>query len=580
MQNRSVPCPRRHSRWSKIVSAALAATVAGITASSALGQDAQAPNPTPSSPPAAPAAPAPAPAAPTPAPTTPTPAPIDSSFPDASTQVVDAAPARDFTLPIDPRRYLADPPPAPREFRAAWVATVVNIDWPTKPGLSTYEQQREILDILDRAKALRLNALVVQIRTTADALYQSKLEPWSQYITGTQGQAPFPYYDPLAFWIEHAHKRGIEIHAWFNPYRAKHATSKVELSSTHLRKRRPDLVKEYGDWLWLDPGEPDAAKHSLAVFMDVVERYDVDGIHIDDYFYPYPIKDAAGNEVDFPDGPSWERYQKSGGKLSRNDWRRDNINRLVREIYQGTKKRKPHVKFGISPFGIGRAGLVPGITGFDQYEKLYADAALWLREGWCDYFTPQLYWPIAQKAQSFPVLLDYWRSENPRNRYVWPGLYTSRILEEGARKLPAGEFVDQIQITRTRDETPGHVHFSMKALQKDADLQAALEKTYPHDALIPAMTWLDPKAPGAPKASIRLVDGRAELQLAPGSREPVRTWALWTRAPEGEQMLWSFQAFPGTETLMPIPADVTELQISAVDRNGNESRPVRLKVQR
>ena len=246
------------------------------------------------------------------------------------------------------------PPPANREFRAAWVATVGNIDWPTKKGLTADEQKKEVIAILDKSVDLKLNAIVLQVRTSADALYKSSIEPWSEFLTGKQGKDPG--YDPLEFWVEEAHKRGLELHAWFNPYRAMYGGGKVEeRSKDHIWNTNRDIVKEYGGMLWMDPGEPEAEKITVDVFTDVVKRYDVDGIHIDDYFYPYPVSDKeTKKEIDFPDDASWQKYQSSGGKLERADWRRDNINRTIRDVYIKTHKIKPWVKFGISPFGIPR----------------------------------------------------------------------------------------------------------------------------------------------------------------------------------------------------------------------------------
>jgi uncharacterized lipoprotein YddW (UPF0748 family) len=492
-----------------------------------------------------------------------------SAVPDLSPEIAVPQPVE----PLDPHFPISeDPPAAPREFRAAWVATVTNIDWPSKPGLSTWQQQAEIIAILNRAVELGLNALIVQVRTTADALYPSQSEPWSQYLSGAQGEPPFPYYDPLKLWIEEGHKRGLEIHAWFNPYRARFANSKATLSSMHLGRARPQLVKEYGPYLWLDPGDPEAAEHSLRVFMDVVERYDIDGIHIDDYFYPYPVKNPNGEgELDFPDEDSWKRYQESGGKRGRADWRRQNVNTLVEAIYTGVKKRKKHVKFGISPFGLGRPGSAPGIKGFDQFEKLYADAALWLQKGWCDYFTPQLYWPVEQKGQEFPVLLDYWISENKEKRHLWPGLFTSRVID-GRRKWAPKTVLDQIEVTRARAEkASGHVHFSMKALMQPADgLTDTLGKrTYTRKALVPPSPWLDDRAPRLPQASISERDGRKAVKLQ-GHDDDVFLWGVWTLDANG----WLFDVVPGTERSIPIREGVTKLVLTSVDRAGNESRRV------
>ncbi|MDB5296409.1 MAG: hypothetical protein JWO31_2392, partial [Phycisphaerales bacterium] len=396
-----------------------------------------------------------------------------------------------------------DPPPVMREFRAAWVATVGNIDWPSKPGLSTEQQQAEIVRILNRCADTNLNAVVLQVRTVADALYDSKIEPWSQFLTGTQGKAPDPYYDPLAVWVAEAHKRGIELHAWFNPYRTRYAGSKAPAAATHISKVRPDLVRDYGKVSWMDPGEPEAADQSFRVFMDVVERYDVDGIHIDDYFYPYPEKGPgrSAGEMPFPDDASYAKYTNGGGKLARNDWRRDNVSRLIERIYKGTKARKPHVLFGISPFGIPRPGL-PGIeyvAGFDQYAKLYADTVLWLKNGWCDYFVPQLYWATGAPQQPYLGLLQWWTTHNPKGRFIYGGLYTSRLNNTEKSWTPE-EITGQVMQTRVTPGAHGEVHFSMIALDQNRKKVADVlrDGLYAQPALPPAATWLDATPPAPP----------------------------------------------------------------------------------
>jgi len=399
-------------------------------------------------------------------------------------------------LPIPPAEPPAPPakPPA-REFRAAWVATVANIDWPSRKALSSAEQIAEIHALLDRAAALGLNTIILQVRTGADALYPSALEPWSEYLSGTQGQAPEPFYDPLATWVSEAHARGLELHAWFNPYRARQSQARSAAAAGHLSQTRPDWVKRYGDQLWIDPGEPAAAAHTLAVVRDVLQRYDVDGIHIDDYFYPYPVQDGNKQELDFPDEPSWQRHGQASG-LSRADWRRDNVDRLVQQLYQLVREAgKPWVKLGISPFGLPRPDLRPaGIAGFSQYDKLYADVERWLREGWLDYLAPQLYWPRAQTAQAFEVLLDYWHGQNPLGRHIYPGLFTSRITDK-ADSWPVDEILGQIALTRARAPGSGHAHFSMVALAQNRRglADALLAGPYAEPALPPAMPWLAPR---------------------------------------------------------------------------------------
>ncbi len=237
-------------------------------------------------------------------------------------------------------------PPSPlREFRGAWITTVGNIDWPSKPGLTVAEQKAELISLLDRAVQLKLNAVIYQVRPASDAMYASSLEPWSEYVTGTQGRAPTPFYDPLAFAIEEAHQRGLELHAWFNPFRARHFAAKSPVALNHISKTHPEFIRTYSNQLWIDPGEPAARAYVSNVVMDVVKRYDVDGVQFDDYFYPYPEKDAAGREMNFPDDASWRKYGLPK-KLDRVIWRRDNINEFVRTIYESIKAAKPRVKFG------------------------------------------------------------------------------------------------------------------------------------------------------------------------------------------------------------------------------------------
>ena len=413
----------------------------------------------------------------------------------------------------------------PSEFRAMWIATVGNIDWPSKRGLSADQQRAEMRTIIVNARRLKLNALVLQVRPSADAIYPSKLEPWTEYLSGAQGVATAANYDPLAEWISLAHGEGMELHAWFNPYRARHNTAISAPAANHISKAFPHTVKTYGTMQWMDPGEPDAVRHTLAVITDVVRRYDIDGVHLDDYFYPYPIPvppepnvGAASAvisvlpttaakaapiasptqptdirpDLDFPDDPSWQRYKNSGGKLTRADWRRDNINQLVRTLYRDVHAVKPWVKVGISPFGLPKPGQRPeGIAGFSQYDKLYADVELWFEQGWLDYLVPQLYWPIAQEAQAFPVLLRYWASINRRSRHLWPGLFTSRIDESDKSWLP-DEILRQIVLVRDQSGASGHVHFSAAAIVQNrrgiADRLAA--SLYAKEARIPDTAWL------------------------------------------------------------------------------------------
>ncbi len=392
------------------------------------------------------------------------------------------APPGDAPAAPAPAASAVTAPPAvpPREWRAAWVATVANIDWPSKKGLSAEAQQAEIRALCDTAQRIGLNALILQVRPGADALYESSLEPWSEYLTGTPGQ--HPGYDPLAVWLAEARLRGLELHAWLNPYRARHSTAKSAPAATHLSRTQPDWVKRYGDQLWIDPGEPAAAEHTLAVVRDLLSRYAVDGIHIDDYFYPYPVPDAAKNDVDFPDDPSWQKYLATGGSLARADWRRYNVNRLVQRLYAVAHETRPGTRVGISPFGLPRPDLRPaGITGFSQYDKLYADVELWLREGWLDYLAPQLYWPRAQAAQAFDVLLQSWQALNPLDRPIHPGLFTSRI-DATPQSWQPDEILGQIDSIRRLAPGSGHIHFSLVALAQNRKGIADALRTGPYAA--------------------------------------------------------------------------------------------------
>ena len=517
------------------------------------------------------------------------PPPAGSSAPagPAVKPVPTTPPAPSAAVPVvNPASPL--PPLSPREFRAAWVSTVANIDWPSKSNLNAAQQQAEAIAILDRAKAMNLNAIVLQVRPSADAIYPSSIEPWSEYLTGVQGTPPRPMYDPLAFWVAQAHARGLQLHAWFNPYRAKQTGSRSVAASNHISRTNPAAVKSYGKTLWMDPGEPAAVKQTLDVVLDVVRRYDIDGVHIDDYFYPYPIEPtgAAGeavaldgssgkSEVDFPDGPSWQRYQAGGGKLDRSSWRRQNVNQLIEQLYTGIHREKSWVLFGISPFGLGKPALRPkGIAGFSQYDKLYADAELWLQSGWLDYLSPQLYWAIEQKPQAYDVLLDYWIAENTQRRHIWPGLFTSRI---GAptKDYPPGEIVQQIGVTRSRPGAGGHVHFSMAALMDNRKGITDQLKTshYAGPALVPATPWLGNTAPGAPQVRAKREHNGVSLKLAPGTGNT--QYAIWTHY--GTH--WRFAVVPATTDNLLLADDPqlgapSSVFVNAVNRLGIESAPV------
>ncbi|MBH9576557.1 glycoside hydrolase family 10 protein [Inhella proteolytica] len=423
-------------------------------------------------------------------------------------------------------------PAIPREFRAAWVATVANIDWPSRPGLPTAAQQEEARRAVQQAARLGLNALILQVRTAADALYPSALEPWAEWLSGTQGQAPEPAWDPLAFWLREAHAAGLELHAWLNPYRAQPSAAKGPRSATHVSQARPEWVRRYGDQLWLDPAEEGAAAQTLAVARDLLARYPLDGLHIDDYFYPYPVKDAAGQWVDFPDEAAWARYQASGGLMRRADWRRAQVDALVQRLHASVHELRPTARFGISPFGLMKPALRPaGIQGFSQFDQLYADVERWLSEGWLDYLVPQLYWPRAQTAQAFEPLLRSWQQLNPKGRHLWPGLFTSKVTEKDD-SWPVEEIEAQIALTR-QAQAGGHVHFSWVALGQNRRGMSERLRTqaYAQAALPPATPWLADAVPGPLQLErVRPVGGAPQWQLRGPDEAPLRRWLWWREA--------------------------------------------------
>lgn len=351
-------------------------------------------------------------------------------------------------------------PPLPQgEFRGVWVASVRNIDWPSKPGLPTEEQKRELVAILDRMADLGLNGVILQVRPSGDALYPSTLEPWSEYLTGEMGKAPEPFYDPLAFAIDEAHRRGLELHAWLNPYRARRHTETSPAAATHMTIANPELVRNYGSFLWMDPGEPAVRQRTVDVVRDIVRRYDVDGIHFDDYFYPYPE-----NNAEFPDEETWRRH---GEGLTRDAWRRKNVDDLIEDVAAAIRSEKTGVRFGISPFGIWRPGYPRSVRGLDSYDQIYADSRKWLRLGWIDYFAPQLYWASSAPQQKFADLLRWWSRQNVRGKNMWPGLAAHRVANGSAKAFNADEIVDQIQRIRATGQANGWILFNAKVIMQN-----------------------------------------------------------------------------------------------------------------
>lgn len=456
-------------------------------------------------------------------------------------------------------------PEVNREFRAAWIASVANINWPSKRGLTTEQQKAEAIQILDRLKDNNFNAVILQVRPSADALYDSPFEPWSVFLSGINGEEPKPYYDPLKFWIDEAHKRGLELHAWLNPYRAHHTNGGRIVSSSMVNQMPNQIVKLSNGMYWFDPGLKETQDHVAGVVRDIVKRYDVDGIHFDDYFYPYA---SYNNGKDFPDSKSWNAYVNSGGKLSRADWRRENVNNFIQRVYIEIKNEKNWVKFGISPFGIWKSGYPSGVSGLSQYDELYADAKLWLNKGWVDYFTPQLYWPISAPKQSFPSLLSWWQSENTFKRHLWPGLNTVEIK---VTDRPT-EIINQIEVNRQLiPEDAGVVHWSYAGLNSSM-LNSLKNGPYRETALIPTSSWLTPILTTKPNLKITTEKEAVKAEWSVKKEDDAKHWILYYRYDDswGTEILNADINF----RILPKVKDnkiLNLIAVKAVDRTGNES---------
>ncbi len=432
-----------------------------------------------------------------------------------------------------------------REFRGVWIASVANIDWPSRPDLSTEAQRNEFRDILNQHQRNGINAVIVQVRPSADALYRSAMEPWSEWLTGKNGQSPDPEYDPLTFMVEEAHERGMEFHAWLNPYRAIFDANKFYQDTTHLPLdtlqnlirelaqsdtsnttgrlsekdhadllqllgldtslliyKHPDWFLQYGNRLYFDPGIPEVQAHIAKVVKDIVARYDIDAIHMDDYFYPYKI---AG--VEFPDSLSFREYGYSFSMDLKGNWRRENVNTIVRLLNETIKSEKPYVKFGISPFGVWRnASVDPSGSdtkaGQTNYDDLYADVLKWQKEKWIDYVIPQIYWYRGFDLADYETLVRWWNDNHHGVQvYIGQGLY--RV--DGNSKTEAWrnpeEIPEQIEINRSLPNIRGSCFFSSKSMIRNplGVTDILRERYYAYPALIPKMQWLPASISAKPK---------------------------------------------------------------------------------
>ncbi|UWX61534.1 family 10 glycosylhydrolase [Chryseobacterium oranimense] len=458
-------------------------------------------------------------------------------------------------------------PEVKREFRGAWIASVANINWPSRNNLTVDQQKAEAISMLDMLKDNNFNAAIFQIRPSADALYTSNIEPWSYFLTGQTGTAPYPNYDPLQFWIEEAHKRGLELHVWLNPYRAHHTNGGAVNSLSMVNKLSDIVVRLKNGMYWFDPANPKTQGHVSNVVKDIVKRYDIDAIHFDDYFYPYATYNRG---ADFPDNATWNEYLRNGGTLSRADWRRDNVNKFVERIYKEIHAEKDYVKFGISPFGIWKPGYPAGIVGSSQYDELYADAKLWLNKGWVDYFSPQLYWPIDAQGQGFEALLNWWKSENTMNRHLWPGLNTVEIK---VSDRPT-EIKNQIQISRqVLKNDAGEIHWSIAGLTRNANMLPTLKNgPYSEKALVPKTPWI--KAVPLQTPTLFTADNGSFIQASWSTKNigNVFQWILFTQY----NGVWETEILTLDNLSKDIPKSksgrkLNAVAIKAVDRLGNES---------
>jgi len=383
-----------------------------------------------------------------------------------------------------------------REFRAAWIATVANIDWPSAQGLSSPEQQQQFIRHLDKLKKLGCNAVIVQIRPCCDAYYPSKIEPWSRYLTGEQGTAPEPYYDPLQFMIEETHKRNMEFHAWFNPFRALMDCRKNPNPPKHVTRIHNPWVVNYGGKSYLDPGIPEARQYVINVIIDVVERYDIDAVHLDDYFYPYRVAKQT-----FGDSKTYAKYGKG---MDKENWRRQNVNTFISLLHDSVKSIKPYVKIGVSPFGVWRNSNRDPAEGSDthagqtSYDDLYADVLLWLKKGWIDYLLPQLYWEHANHAASFTTLLDWW-NKHTFGRQVYYGIGLYHLSEKGSA-YNVKELLWQLRDIRNGILNSGYSFYSAASFDKigPAFGDSLIKDCHKHIAIPPAMKWIDSIPPDAP----------------------------------------------------------------------------------
>ena len=476
--------------------------------------------------------------------------------------------------------------PPKHEFRAVWVATVSNIDWPSKPGLTTMQQKEEVIRILDMHQANGMNTIILQVRPTADAFFPSDLEPWSRYLTGTPGKAPDPYYDPLQYWITECRKRGMELHAWLNPYRVSNNAAEP-LAGNHIAFKHPEWILKYGDKLYFDPALPQTREFVTKVVSDLVRRYDIDAIHFDDYFYPYALR------VDFPDTASFAKYNRGYPAEKKADWRRDNVDLIIKMLSDSIKAAKPWVKFGISPFGVWRnkADDPRGSdtkAGTSNYDGLYANILKWLEMGWIDYVVPQIYWQIGHPTAEYNTLVDWW-SKNSFGKSCYIGQAPYRIDKNSNTKewTQLDQVPRQIRKLREYPEVGGSAFFSSKSFSKDLlGFQDSLKNNYYRfPAIVPPMDWIDNQNPDPVRSLHRCGKTVRWKTIKKGTEmdKPVKFVVYMTEKgqtfdPEDASGIRGIVA--GSKCRFKPSGEkkkTYEIRISVLDRLNNESQPSKPK---
>lgn len=465
------------------------------------------------------------------------------------------------------------------EFRAVWVATVDNIDWPSSKTITVAEQKSEFIKLLDMHQQNGMNAVIVQIRPAADAFYPSQIEPWSEFLTGKQGVAPSPLYDPLEFMIKETHKRGLEFHAWMNPYRAVFNLKTSSVAYNHITKTHPEWFLIYGDKKYFNPALPEVREHTVRVVKDIVSRYDIDAIHMDDYFYPYRI---AGKE--FPDQASYLKYGKG---MDKENWRRSNCDSIIKQIFETIRSTNARVKFGISPFGIWRNKSQDPMGsetkgGQTNYDDLYADILLWLEKGWIDYVVPQLYWERGHKLADYDVLLDWWNQHTyGRQMYIGQGFYRAGTNPAWRN---ADEIPKQIQALRNYKTTQGSVYFNSKVFEKNplGWNDSLRNHYYYYPALVPPMPWIDDAIPVQPTVT-KLSNGL--IELTNHGSEKIKAFAVFVLEKGLPVKLANAQLVQVIVSEKSARLDISKVPdtegkrvcVGSVDRNNNVSQLLELK---